>query len=71
MSCDGCAVTILNERYRTLNGGATPKASLVKALLCNAAEDLGNAGPDYTFGFGNRTPAAPLKPWKAIAISSA
>ena len=46
------AVTILNERYRQLNAGATPKASLIKALLCNTAEDLGNIGPDYTFGFG-------------------
>jgi len=47
------AATILNERYRALNGGATPKSALIKALLCNSAEDLGNPGPDYTFGFGN------------------
>jgi hypothetical protein len=47
------AATILNEQYRRLNSGATPKASLIKALLCNTAEDLGNPGPDYTFGFGN------------------
>ena len=46
------AATILNERYRQLNGGATPKAALIKALLCNTAEDLGSPGPDYTFGFG-------------------
>lgn len=46
------AVTILNEQYRKLNGNAIPKASLIKALLCNNAEDLGNPGPDYTFGFG-------------------
>ncbi len=47
------AATVLNEQYRKLNSGATPKASLIKALLCNSAEDLGNPGPDYTFGFGN------------------
>ena len=46
------SATILNERYRQLNGGSTPKASLIKALMCNTAEDLGNPGPDYTFGFG-------------------
>lgn len=46
------AVTTLNELYRKQNSGATPKASLIKALLCNTAEDLGNMGPDYTFGFG-------------------
>ncbi len=47
----GCA-TLLNERYRQLNGNAVPKASLIKALLCNNADDLGNPGPDFTFGFG-------------------
>lgn len=47
----GC-VGLLNERYRQLNGNAIPKASLIKALLCNNAEDLGNPGPDFTFGFG-------------------
>ena len=46
------ALTVLNERYRQLNGGATPKAALLKALVCNTAEDLGNPGPDYAFGFG-------------------
>lgn len=47
------AVTLLNEQYRKLNGNAVPKASLIKAVLCNTAEDLGNPGPDFTFGFGN------------------
>ncbi len=28
------------------------KAHLIKAIACNTAEDLGNAGPDYTYGFG-------------------
>lgn len=46
-------VTTLNELYRNLNGNAVPKASLIKAILCNTAEDLGNPGPDFTFGFGN------------------
>lgn len=46
------ALTLMFERYRQLHGGANPKASLMKALVCNTAEDLGNAGPDFTFGFG-------------------
>ncbi len=46
------AAALLNERYRQLNSGANPKAALLKALMCNTAEDLGNAGPDYTYGFG-------------------
>lgn len=45
--------TLVNEQYRKSNAGALPQASLVKAVLCNSAEDLGNPGPDFTFGFGN------------------
>lgn len=47
------AATILNEQYRKFNGGALPQAALIKAVMCNTAEDLGNRGPDFTFGFGN------------------
>ena len=46
------ASALLYERYRQLNGGNNPKAALIKNLLCNTAEDLGNAGPDFTYGFG-------------------
>jgi len=45
--------TLLNEQYRKFNAGAVPQAALIKAVLCNTAEDLGNPGPDFTFGFGN------------------
>jgi len=47
------AATLLNEQYRKFNAGAVPQAALIKAVLCNTAEDLGNRGPDFTFGFGN------------------
>jgi hypothetical protein len=47
------AATLLNEQYRKFNAGAVPQAALIKAVLCNTAEDLGNPGPDFTFGFGN------------------
>ncbi|MEO6550639.1 MAG: S8 family serine peptidase [Ferruginibacter sp.] len=46
------ALSLIYERYRQLHGGANPTAALTKALVCNTAEDLGTAGPDYTFGFG-------------------
>jgi Subtilase family len=46
------SLSLMYERYRQIHGGANPKSSLMKALVCNTAEDLGNAGPDYTFGFG-------------------
>lgn len=46
------SLALMVERYRQLHAGANPKGALLKALACNTAEDLGNAGPDYTFGFG-------------------
>jgi hypothetical protein len=54
MSTPGVSGTLalLVERYRQLNNNADPLSSLIKALVCNTATDLGNPGPDYRFGFG-------------------
>jgi hypothetical protein len=46
------ALSLMYERYRQLHAGANPSAALMKAVACNTAEDLGNAGPDFTFGYG-------------------
>ena len=43
---------LMQESYRKSHSGANAKAALIKSLMCNTAEDLGNDGPDYTFGFG-------------------
>ena len=40
------------DAYRDLNGGNDPESSLIKALLLNTAEDMGNPGPDFEFGWG-------------------
>jgi hypothetical protein len=45
-------MALLYERYRQLHGGVNPAAALIKAVTCNSADDLGNPGPDYTYGFG-------------------
>ncbi len=45
-------LALMYERYRQLHGGADPSAALMKAIACNSADDLGNPGPDYSFGFG-------------------
>ncbi|MBI5857673.1 MAG: S8 family serine peptidase [Sphingobacteriales bacterium] len=45
-------LSLLIQRYRQLHGGANPKSGLMKALLCNGANDRGNAGPDFSYGFG-------------------
>src|SRR5688572_13586677 len=45
-------VALLVQRYKQLHSTTAPISSLIKAVLCNTAQDLGNAGPDYKFGFG-------------------
>lgn len=42
---------LIYERFRQL-AGVNPRNVLVKALLCNGADDWGNNGPDYRHGFG-------------------
>ncbi len=45
-------LVLLNEQYRKLNNNEKPDGGLIKAIACNTAEDLGNPGPDYIYGFG-------------------
>ena len=54
MACPGVTgvLALMYERYRQTHSGNNPTSALMKALACNTAEDIGNAGPDYTFGFG-------------------
>ena len=54
MACPGVAGTIaqLYHAYKDVNGGANPSSGLIKAALLNTAEDLGNPGPDFKFGWG-------------------
>lgn len=42
----------LTQRYKQTHGGAQPRADLLKTILLSACMDLGNPGPDYTYGFG-------------------
>ncbi|HEV7426602.1 MAG TPA: S8 family serine peptidase [Thermoanaerobaculia bacterium] len=42
---------LLTQQFRKILG-KTPDAPMLKALLIAGADDLGNPGPDYTFGFG-------------------
>ncbi len=54
MSCPGIAGIFaqLYEAYSTLNGNVTPQSALIKTIIMNSADDLGNAGPDFSFGYG-------------------
>lgn len=56
------SVALLVQRYRQLNGNAEPISSLIKNTILNTAQDLGNIGPDYRFGFGR------LNALKAVRI---
>lgn len=54
MSCPGIAGVLaqLYEAYKELNGDANPESALIKGCVLNTAEDLGNPGPDFKFGWG-------------------
>jgi hypothetical protein len=43
---------LLTEQWRRTFAGANPLPEQLKAVIIAGAEDLGNPGPDYTFGFG-------------------
>lgn len=46
------SAALLAEYYQELFPGEALRASTMKALLIHTADDLGNAGPDYSFGWG-------------------
>lgn len=54
----GC-LTQLTHAYRTLNSKEAP-ATLLKASILNTANDLGNVGPDFKFGWGH------INAWRAL-----
>ena len=43
---------LLTEQWRRSHQGSNPTPAQLKALLIAGADDLGNPGPDYSFGFG-------------------
>lgn len=38
--------------YQVNNSGVRPQSGLMKAIIMNTADDFGNVGPDYKFGWG-------------------
>jgi hypothetical protein len=53
---------LIYEEYRRTHRGYDPLPNTVKGILIHTAEDYGNEGPDYQFGFGkiNATSAIDL-----------
>ncbi|GAB4132928.1 MAG: hypothetical protein Fur0027_20850 [Raineya sp.] len=54
MACPAISGTLaaLYHAHKALNSNQMPTSDLMKAILMNTADDLGNAGPDFTFGYG-------------------
>ncbi len=54
MACPTAAgiLALITERYKQLHAGVNPDGALLKTLVVNSADDVGNPGPDFTFGFG-------------------
>ncbi|NQV01316.1 MAG: S8 family serine peptidase, partial [Bacteroidia bacterium] len=54
MACPGVAGNLaqLYHAYKENYNDNDPMAGLVKSILLNTAEDLGNPGPDFKFGWG-------------------
>lgn len=48
----GCLAQ-LTQAYKEMHNGEQPNAALLKAALLNTANDLGNVGPDFRFGWGH------------------
>jgi hypothetical protein len=54
MACPAVAgnVAVMYQAYKNKNAGAEPEGVLIKAIALNTADDLGNIGPDFVYGWG-------------------
>ncbi|MCB9354802.1 MAG: S8 family serine peptidase [Lewinellaceae bacterium] len=52
----------LTHAYKSLNNGQQPEAALLKAAMLNTANDLGNTGPDFKYGWGH------ANAWRALQL---
>lgn len=54
MSCPGVSGVLaqLYDAYRQTHSGQDPHGGLMKAILMNTADDLGQPGPDFIHGYG-------------------
>ena len=54
MSCPGIAgiMAQLFQAYREVNNVTNPPSALMKCIMLNSADDIGNPGPDFRHGWG-------------------
>lgn len=64
MSCPAVSGTFSNmyQAYKTLNGNVNPPSGLMKSILMNTCDDLGNAGPDFIYGYGRINARKAIQP---------
>ncbi len=55
------AAALIQQVYKKEHNNELPPAALTKAILLNSAQDLGNAGPDYRYGYGKLNVLQALK----------
>jgi len=72
MSCPGVAGVFaqLYEAYKALNSGNNPPSALMKAIVMNTADDLGNPGPDFSHGYGRVNALNAVKAIETVAYTS-
>jgi len=46
------SIALMLQEYRNTHDDIEPLPSTIKALLIHTAQDLGNPGPDYSYGYG-------------------
>ncbi len=53
-ACPGItgAYSVLVEAFRDHHGGQDPASGLLKGIMLNTADELGNPGPDFYYGWG-------------------
>ena len=54
MSCPGISGVLgqVYQAYKELNAGQNPNSSIIKNIILNSADDIGNPGPDFKHGWG-------------------
>lgn len=57
----GC-LALLTQAYKEMNSGQEPQAALLKTAIMNTANDLGNEGPDFKYGWGH------INTWRAYQL---
>lgn len=63
-------MALLIQRFHQLYGSGTPYSMILKALVCNTANDMGNPGPDYMYGFGSINGRAAVECLEAAQLAT-